>query len=284
MLISLFNQLLNNNIHRKHGELRTIILTAFISWILLNMGCKNPITDDGPQPSYLEEVQHKPMLNVFGILRPVDQNELPLSFVHLEKSFPYTTYPDTIEVPDAEVILARHIDSSSVELTGFFYTDFNAQFSSFEYRNPNFFPRAGQTYDITCRKEGFPTLTSKTTIPSIPLIAITSVIITENEITFAIVRDSLAALYDIYLEIGEKEYSVRERRPESGDTQVLIKYDKVEAVQFELKIYAYDLNLSEYITYNISIKPNTYRLPYSTVDNGYGSFGSLNYLKLIIQF
>ena len=51
-----------------------------------------------------------------------------------------------------------------------------------------------------------------------------------------------------------------------------------------LIIYAYDLQLSEYITYNVSIKPNTYRSDYSTVDNGFGCFGSLNVFSKMINF
>ena len=51
-----------------------------------------------------------------------------------------------------------------------------------------------------------------------------------------------------------------------------------------LIIYAYDLQLSEYMTYNVSIKPNTYRSDYSTVDNGFGCFGSLNIYSKVIDF
>jgi len=50
-----------------------------------------------------------------------------------------------------------------------------------------------------------------------------------------------------------------------------------------LAIYAYDLNLTKYFTASISIKPNTYQPAYSTVQNGYGSFGSLNILYKNIQ-
>ena len=52
----------------------------------------------------------------------------------------------------------------------------------------------------------------------------------------------------------------------------------------QVKIIAYDYHLSEYITYNVNIKPNTYRDDYSTVENGYGCFGSLNITEQEIYF
>ena len=47
----------------------------------------------------------------------------------------------------------------------------------------------------------------------------------------------------------------------------------------QLIIYAYDQNLSEYFAAaNLSFKPNTYRPPFTNVQNGYGCFWSLNLL------
>ena len=47
-----------------------------------------------------------------------------------------------------------------------------------------------------------------------------------NNISFSIVRDSLAALYDIYLIIGQKAYADRIQRPEAGDIAVTIAIDQ----------------------------------------------------------
>ena len=43
-----------------------------------------------------------------------------------------------------------------------------------------------------------------------------------NNISFSIMRDSLTALYDVYLIIGQKAYTDRIQRPEAGDIAVTI--------------------------------------------------------------
>jgi len=84
--------------------------------------------------------------------------------------------------------------------------------------------------------------------------------------------------------IGQKAYTDRIQRPEVGDIAVTIAIEPSGESTGLLIIYAYDLQLSEYITYNVSIKPNTYRSDYSTVDNGFGCFGSLNVFSKMINF
>ena len=128
----------------------------------------------------------------------------------------------------------------------------------------------------------------------------------------------MAALYDVYFIIGQNAYTDRIQRPETGDIAVTIEFQGVRSNNWDicdfftnkkittykakmsndfislpeqssestglLIIYAYDLQLSEYMTYNVSIKPNTYRSDYSTVDNGFGCFGSLNVFSKMINF
>jgi len=94
----------------------------------------------------------------------------------------------------------------------------------------------------------------------------------------------LAALYDVYLIIGQKTCTDRIQRPEAGDIAVTIAIEQSGETAGLLIIYGYDLQLSEYITYNVIIKTNTYRSDYSTVDNGFGCFGSLNIFSKMITF
>ena len=88
----------------------------------------------------------------------------------------------------------------------------------------------------------------------------------------------------IFLEINQKEYAGRFVRPETGNINATIQFERKNASEAILTIYAYDQKLSEYVTYNIIIKPQTYQSTYSTVENGYGCFGSLNILKKTITF
>jgi hypothetical protein len=161
------------------------------------------------------------------------------------------------------------------------YTNFDSTFPTSDYRHPDFYPIEGHTYGISCIKQGYPELTSKTTVPKI----VDDVIqVNANNISFSIMRDSLAALYDVYLIIVQKAHADRIQRPEAGDIAVAIAIEPSNESTGLLIIYAYDLQLSEYITYNVIIKTNTYRSDYSTVDNGFGCFGSLNVFSKVITF
>ena len=105
-----------------------------------------------------------------------------------------------------------------------------------------------------------------------------------NNISFSIIRDTLTALYDVYLIIGQQAYTDRIQRPETGDIAATIAIGQSSESTALLIIYAYDLQLSEYITYNVIIKTNTDRSDYSTVDNGFGCFGSLSIFSRMINF
>lgn len=253
--------------------------------MFLICNCENPITGYGPQPAFIDKQEHEPMLNIFGILRPGSKNDKPRSFVHLEGTFSVTSeFPDSFDVIDAKVTLYSYNENLIVDSTNFIYTNFNSIFADYEYRSEKFYPLAQKTYAIICKKEGYPTLTSKTTMPNIPYIIENSLIINNNQISFIIERDSLAALYDVYLQVGQFEYYKRILRPEMGNIPVTLDFDQYTGKEGNLSIHAYDLKLSEYITSTVIIKPNTYHSSYSTVDDGYGSFGSLNILERKIFF
>ncbi len=249
------------------------------------MGCENPITGNGPQPNFFDERDHEPLLNIFGILRPGIEYGLPLSFVHLEGSFSVTAeYPESFNILDASVVLYRYDNNIIKESIDCIYTNFNVPDFDPEYRPEGFYPVTKQTYGISCKKEGYPELTAQTTVPAQPQIAGNSIQLTKNVLKFTIIQDSSTALYDIYLQIGEKQFQTRIPEPENINLDVELEYQKGDEKEGLLTIYAYDLNLSNYLTTTITVKPNTYQEPPGTVKNGYGSFGSLNILNKTIIF
>jgi len=250
--------------------------------LILLTACENPITGLGPRPSYIDKHKHKPMLNVFGVLRPDVRNGMPMSYVHLEQAWAYSYFPDTTRVTDASVKLFEYEGSTIVNTIALSYTNFDSAFPTSEYRHPDFYPIAGHTYGISCFKQGYPELTSRTTVPSVPKIVDDAIQVNPNNISFSIMRDSLAALYDVYLIIGQQAYADRIQQPEAGDIAVKLAIEAASESAGLLIIYAYDLQLSEYITYNVIIKTNSYRSDYSTVDNGFGCFGSLNIFSKMI--
>jgi hypothetical protein len=122
-----------------------------------------------------------------------------------------------------------------------------------------------------------PVLTAETIIPAQPSILNNSIIIENNSVKFTIIEDRTAFLYDVVLYIGSKKYSQRVLRATDGNTEVEFLVENINNTVRKIVIYGYDKNLSEYLTaQNLFIKPNTYRPPFSTVQNGYGCFGSLN--------
>ncbi len=64
------------------------------------------------------------------------------------------------------------------------------------------------------------------------------------------------------------------------DVQLKIEYNASGAINL-LYVIAYDINYERYVTTsNIFFKPNAFRPRFTTVDGGYGCFGSLNSLEI----
>lgn len=268
----------------KSAACRTL-RTACLSAILLSAGCGNWITDPGPQPRYLDGSGHTPALNVIGVLRPDDSGGHAMSFVHLERAYPFNETPDSTTVPDAEVTMTAlpYPGETAADSIPFFYSNPESVFPSFEYRRDGFFPEPGRTYALSCRRAGYPQLTGTTTIPRLPRLVPGSLSVEPGALAFTLERDSLAALYDVYWIGMDFEEMTRILRPETGDVPVRIRTGAGDKASGILRVYAYDLNLSEYLTYNLTIKPNTYHSSYSTVANGFGCFGSLNVLEMTME-
>ena len=259
-------------------------LSAIIfSLLLIISSCENPITGYGPQPSFIDDHKHIPRLNALGVLRPDSLHGYPLSYVHLEGSYSVTSeYPDSFIIADAEIKLFEYENNLVTDSINFIYTNFGIHNFKKEYRIAGFYPQAGNTYGVSCRKEGLPVLTARTTMPAIPEIIEDSIEIKNGKLSFTLKRDSLAGLYDIYFWVGQKQFYKRVVRPETGDININVEFTKSSANQGFLVIYAYDLNIAKYLTSTFSIKPNTYQPSYSTVENGYGCFGSLNVFQRTI--
>ena len=264
---------------------QNIIIVFMVTMLIL--ACDMP-WDPGPQPNYFDSNEFQPMLNVLGIIQPGTSNRLPLTFVHLEKSHAYLEFPDSLEVGDAKVELYLYHESSLIDTISLIYTDFGGIFLKPEYRHWQLETAdsilGGQTYHISCIKSGYPELTSITTVPLVPVIQNDSVTINADQCEFTILRDTRVGLYDIYLERGEKVNYKRLLLPKTGNTEVKIPLENDSVKEGKLIIYAYDKKLSEYMTYNIIIKPQTYQSNYSTVHNGYGCFGSMNLLEKTLSF
>jgi hypothetical protein len=258
---------------------KILIITA-ISIMIMACG-KDPVFDFfvGGQPNFIGENKFVPGLNIFGVIRPDNFDTLPRSFIHVEKVIhAVSEVPDTFTVKNAHVKVYKIENNVAIDSVIFEYGNPDSLFTLFEYRPYKFTPKAGAHYKVICVATDLPELTAQTTVPSIPRLEGDTILKSENSVQFSIVHDSSAAMYDIYLEVNENSYTKRVVREESGNTYVEIDGPILTGAQ--LTIYAYDINLSEYFAAaNLSFKPNTYRPPFSNVNNGYGCFGSMNILK-----
>lgn len=243
----------------------------------------------GPQPNFIDDSKTLPMLNILGVLRPDSLQSESMSFVHLEKSVavPIDT-GEKKEVRDAQVWVFKMENGQVSDTIAFVLTNCDSIFADSAYRPHRFFPKAGETYWISCISDSLPELTSATTLPQVPALVNDTIYMTENAMEFFIVYDSLVSLYDIYLlKNSETYYAIRKFDGEGEDIFVTLPFGRDNIISqdsLEITIYAYDKNLSDYITNSPSaIWPNTFQPSYSTVENGYGCFGSLNILTRIIH-
>lgn len=256
-------------------------ISFLIVILLLCSGCENPFTGYGPQPIYLTEPDDEVKLNIFGIVRPGEQQGFSMSFVHVEAAFSVTDLPDSLEVDSVNVQITSEDDTSRV--FDLVYGNPDDVFSRKDYRNQSLRPEACQTYSVRCEKEGYPVLTGRTTVPNIPFIVEIQIEPDNTQLYLTVARDSLAGLIEVVFQSGEQQFSTRAIRPDSGDIHVNLHIDSMGKLTGVLMIFAYDMNLSEYMTYNISVKPNSYLDMYSTVEGGHGCFGSLNFLNQTVN-
>ena len=165
----------------------------------------------------------------------------------------------------------------------FEYQNPDSAFKVFEYRNTRFFPYAHQKCKLICERMGYETITAETIIPNKPQIS-GNISVQNNTVKFNLVNNPSIFLYDIYLfDRNEIDYSKifdfsRILPSEDTYTNVMIQPEFEITDYSYLVIYSYDINLATYMSYsNNFIKPGTYRPPITTVEGGYGCFGSMNF-------
>ena len=266
------------------AEKKTMLMICICVCALFCGACEEHFTGMGPRPGYIEDEPFSPRLNVLGILRPDSIDGFPASFVYLEQSVDILDDRDTIIVSNARVTitpLASEQDSLVLE-----YTEAGTLFSFDAYRHEQLVPKPGRAYRIACHAPGLPAISERITIPGPVTVAEESISVSGQTLDFTIKRADDALLYDIYLflENAQLPLYTRVRRPATGNVQISLESDQPLTGSALLEIFTYDKHLAEYFSYNVGVKPNTFRADYSTVENGYGCIGGMNVLKREIYF
>ena len=231
----------------------------------------------GSQPTFEDGHAFVAGINVFAVIRPDSTDGKSMNLIHIEKVIPaISSTDDSTTLTDFNAVVYKIVNKVITDSLSFTFTYPD---TTFTHKPTDFKPEPGNHFKMICQSPGLPDLSAETVIPNQPVIAGNSINTAMNKIQFSITADTTAFLYDIYLFVGRNQYYQRILRAKTGDTSVAIDVDVSSATNTTLVIYAYDKNLSEYLTApNLFIKPNTYRPPFSTVQHGYGCFGSLNLL------
>ncbi len=251
-------------------------LLFLIIQILILSGCSKEKLYDfviGPQPTFTGDHQFVPGLNIFGVIRPDSLNQF-----YIEKVIKaVNSVGDSTIISNFNAVIYKINNNIILDSLSF---NFNYPDTIFKNHPVNFEPHPGNHYKIICQSPGLPILTAETVFPNQPVIENSSINMNGNHIQFSILSDTTSFLYDIYLIMGNNQTNTRVLRAATGNTYVELNAGFQVNKGSILLIYTYDKNLSEYLTAaNLFIKPNTYRPPFSTVQNGYGCFGSLNLLS-----
>jgi hypothetical protein len=246
-----------------------------IYFVLVLGGCKE-ISDfymGLPLQPRFEENSFTSGLNIFGVLRPDSTGSFNNSFIQIEKVVPAVGKADSFNV-DTVLVTVGGINS---EQEFNFALNSNSIFSQNAYRpEGTFIPKPGEMYSLTCELEDFPVLLATTIIPNKAELVKNSIQTGDNYLSFEIKNDTSIFMLDVYCYSGDTLYGYNRFAAESQSNTLIemsIDGNKIKSIV----VYSYDYNMAKYyLTSNTSLNFNKYRNSYSTVENGYGVFGSVN--------
>jgi len=224
------------------------------------------------QPTNINSV-YEPGLNVFGVLKAGDtMDTINHYFEVLNIPHVFDTTSD-IAVYNAQITLVRNTDTLTL-----------SQNDDGLYYNYEIVPVPGDTWGYSCVYDTF-NITSATTIPNMPVVDPNSISRSNGSLNFTIDYDSSAFMYDVYY-IDEYSFVKKRFVPDNStdiEVRLDIDYNELSAINL-LYVFAYDKNYERYITTsNIFFKPNAFRPRFTTVNGGYGCFGSLSSLQVDLK-
>ena len=221
-------------------------------------------------------------LNIFGLLRPDSAGGYNKSFVYAQQIWPVLEIGGYLILTDLSVRVEKLVDDEVTGTIEFPLVPSDSFFTDTLYRPlENFVLRAGERYRLTCQSESLPDAIGETVIPFPPAIRENTVLVEGRTVSFTLSADSLTGMIDIYLVAGDESQLIDRIVPSGmSDTEVELTLPQ-DPGGMQLKLFAYDANLAVYIgNSNTSLNFNKYRTTFSTLESGYGVFGSLNFSSL----
>lgn len=232
------------------------------------------------QPDFTSKIKEEG-LNIFGILRPDAVSGFNRSFVYVHRILPALEPEGFYILRSALIKVERIIENEVSDQINFYLTPPESAFADTAYRPLTYFsPLEGEHYRITCKYEGMNDAVGETIIPFRPQINTSSLEIDANSISFSLLPDSLCGMIEIY-QIRHNAYIALTRFIPYSDKETNVELKLPFDVNgSKLLIYSYDHNMAAYIgNSNISLNFNKYRTSISTLESGYGVFGSMNFTE-----
>ncbi|MBT4130375.1 MAG: hypothetical protein HOE44_06580 [Candidatus Marinimicrobia bacterium] len=226
----------------------------------------------GPMPTDIVETEFQAGLNILGVLRADDQ--AGTSFININRAL--TTeeiYSDSIEnfSPQVDYVKVSSIISSSEHL--FMRDEDTSDWG--DYRDTTLNVEAGEAFDLEVKAPGFPTLTGQTIIPDKPQLIPNSLLMNSDKLSFQIQHHPSTYEYKLYLFFAGNVLDKIVKPSNGSSIEVDWSFSTSNGVPLYLMLTALDENLTRYGNSPISFIPNTYHPDGSTVEGGYGCFGSV---------
>ncbi len=242
--------------------------------MLIIISCDLP-QDPGPMPTEIIEQKFEPGHNVFGVLR--NDGQPGTSFLHVERAWETEELTEEFDAFIRNATVTIFNDSTDWDFTYMIDTVYYEY-----YTNPGFLPLSGMEYGLIVESPALPTLTGTVVIPEKPLVDSSSIKIVNNYIQFSLAAAGSIRIYDIYV---FSELDVIDQRTISNGDAVDVKMDlsKLEGVPILIFIYGYESNLAAYQTSPSTIKPQTYHETVITVAGGYGCFGAVSVISIVLD-
>ena len=246
----------------------------FILILIALISCDLP-QDPGPMPTEIIQSDYIPGLNIIGVLR---NDGIPgSSFFRVERSWETeeATMEFIVTVENAMVTIAS--DSSVWDFT-FTIDSLRGEI----YANPDFSPTEQVYYELIANAPGLPELTGEVTVPAVPAVDTSSILIENNIFQVSIAGQAEIEMYDIIV-ISDFN-SITKRYLSNGDTLIAeMNLSNLIGEPVGLAVYAYETNLAQYQTGTTTIKPQTYHEAVNTVAGGYGCFGAVSVFTFTIN-
>jgi hypothetical protein len=223
-------------------------------------------------------------LNIFGLLRPDNKENYNKSFIYVQKMWPVLNMDSFTIIHNVDVHLEHIVNGDITDSMVFPLVPSDSLFPDTLYRPLEYFmPQPGERYRLVCRYSGLTDAVGETVFPPQPVIVNNSLMVNENTITFSLAADSLIKMFDIYL-VAPRHSPLLERLVPDDQLTTDVELNlQVDPHGAELKIFGYDASMASYCgNANTSLNFNKYRTTISTLESGYGVFGSLNYTVLKI--